>query len=122
MFDANCNLAAISSLIVSQYLIWRPRRRRLRAGEGCVRRVVGLVPSLLNCFLRLSRCNRDYGCAPRRSLPGTSSVVIPYAFKRFLLPWCCYLKKTRRAEAAGLYIECLPRKWTGIHFLEFGDA
>ena len=32
------------------------------------------------------------------------------------------IKKTRRAEAAGLYIEYLPRKWTGTHFLEFGDG
>lgn len=83
---------------------------------------MGLVPSLLNCFLRLSRYNRDYGRAPRRSLPGISFVVIPYAFKRFLLPLMLLLKKTRWAEAAGLYIECLPRKWTGTHFLEFGDV
>lgn len=60
MFDANCNLAAISLLVVSQYLIWRPHRLRLRAGEGCVRRVVGLVPSLLNCFLKLLRRNGLY--------------------------------------------------------------
>lgn len=83
---------------------------------------MGLVLSLLDCFLRLLRRHRDYGCAPRRSLPGISSVVIPYVLKRFLLPLVLLLKMTRWAEAAGLYIECLPRKWTGTHFLEFGDG
>ena len=108
MFDAICNLAAISLLVVSQYLIWCPRRPRLRVGEGRVRRVVGLVRSLLDCFLKLLR--RDYGCAPRRSLPGISSVVIPYALKHFLLPLVLLLNKTSWAEAAEPYIECLPRK------------
>ena len=101
IFDANCNLAAISLLVVSQYLIWRPHRPRLRAGEGCVRRVVGLVPSLLNCFLGFLRRDRDYGCAPRRSLPGISSVIIPYALKRFLLSLVLLLKETRGQEPLG---------------------
>ena len=95
MFDAICNLDAISLLVVSQYLIWCPHRPRLRVGEGCVRRVVGLVPSLLDCFLKLLRRDCDYGCAPRRSLPGISSVVISYALKHFLLPLVLLLKKTR---------------------------
>ena len=43
-------------------------------------------------------------CAPRRSLPGISSVVLSYALKRFLLPLVLLLKNTRWAEAAGLYI------------------